>query len=105
LWVRHSLPNDDQHDRDTWSWLTGWIISQCGPDEWHVAVDDDRVIEDPAQDRVSACYRDSTELRPKIPGPGQRSGRLAAAPAPHPEHPRYHQRLNASRILLIVGVD
>lgn len=32
LWVRHSLPNDDQHDRDTWSWLTGWIISQCRPD-------------------------------------------------------------------------
>ena len=27
-------------DRSGWPWLPGSILSQCGPDEWHVCVED-----------------------------------------------------------------
>jgi hypothetical protein len=64
--------------RAAWPWLPGWIVAQCGPDEWQVAVGDRRVAaaEDgtrPAPDTPDddlwfpTCYRDASELRPASP--------------------------------------
>lgn len=30
---------EEQGDRSAWPWLSGSIVSQCGPDEWHVCVE------------------------------------------------------------------
>ena len=30
---------EEQADRDTWPWLPGSIVEQCGPDEWYVWVE------------------------------------------------------------------
>jgi hypothetical protein len=30
---------EEQADRDTWPWLPGSIVEQCGPDEWYVCVE------------------------------------------------------------------
>jgi hypothetical protein len=35
--VRYPLTPDQ--DRDTWPWLPGTIVQQCGPDEWSVCVE------------------------------------------------------------------
>ena len=31
-------PEQAHGDRAAWPWLRGWIVSQCGPDEWEVCV-------------------------------------------------------------------
>ena len=33
------IGQDEQGDRSGWPWLPGLIVSQCGPDEWHVRVE------------------------------------------------------------------
>ncbi|MFG1913021.1 hypothetical protein [Kribbella sp. NPDC048928] len=81
VWVLYPGPGDDEHDRDTWHWHTGYILGQVAADEWEVAVDDDRVLEDPGQDWVPACLRDSSEIRPR-----RWAGDAAAAG--YPPHPR-----------------
>ena len=61
-------------DRSEWPWLSGWILSQCGPDEWHVCVEARKlaVLDDrsPAPDGTAdgdlffpCCFRDSSEIR------------------------------------------
>jgi hypothetical protein len=38
--VRYPRSNqEEQADRDTWPWLPGSIVEQCGPDEWYVCVE------------------------------------------------------------------
>jgi hypothetical protein len=97
------LPDANSHDRSSWSWLPGSILSQCGPDEWHVVVEVPALAEpdpsipngDAPENLVyPACFRDATELRavhrlvrPAEQRVGQRLGsrwaRSAAAwPAP-----------------------
>jgi len=72
--VRYPLANVEIPGRETWPWLPGEILLQCGPDEWEVAVYDKRLaqFEDgsrapagtPAGDlRYPTCYRDSSEIR------------------------------------------
>jgi len=69
-------------DRETWPWLGGEIVGQCGPDEWEVAVYDERLaqLEDgspapagtPGEDlRYPTCYRDSSEIREPQPEAGK----------------------------------
>ncbi len=61
-------------DRADWPWVPGWIVSQCGPDEWEVCVEDRglAVLEDGSvpppgtpEDNLlyPVCFRDSTEIR------------------------------------------
>ena len=61
-------------DRSAWPWLPGSILSQCGPDEWHVCVEarELAVLDDrsPAPDGTAdedlfspRCFRDSSEIR------------------------------------------
>ena len=52
-------------DRSAWPWLPGWIARECGPDEWEVVVEDDRLATLDEQGDVvyPACYRDGSELQ------------------------------------------
>ena len=37
--VRYPLTSEQEHaDRAAWPWLTGWVVSQCGPGEWEICV-------------------------------------------------------------------
>jgi hypothetical protein len=65
-------PGTDDHDRSTWAWLPGAILSQGGPDEWHVVVEvpalafpDPNVPNGDAPENLlyPACFRDASELR------------------------------------------
>jgi hypothetical protein len=68
-------PEQQGQDRDSWPWLHGWIVSQAGPDEWEVCVQepalavlDDGTIPPPGtpddQCNFPVCFRESSELRP-----------------------------------------
>ena len=68
------IGQDEQGDRSGWPWLPGSIVSQCGPDEWHVCVearelatlDDGSPAPAEAADEglyYPACYRDASEIR------------------------------------------
>ena len=61
---------EEQGDRSTWPWLPASILSQCGPDEWHVR--ELAVLRDgrrPPRGTASrnlyyqCCFRDSSEIR------------------------------------------
>jgi len=77
----------EQHDgdRDAWPWVSGWIVSQCGPDESEVclqhpalAVMDDGTIPPPGTSdeecNFPCCYRDASEIRLLAPGSVMRRG-------------------------------
>jgi len=61
-------------DRSGWPWLPGSILSQCGPDEWHVCAEAlelatlDDGIPAPAATAdgdlfFPCCFRDASEIR------------------------------------------
>jgi hypothetical protein len=65
---------EEQGDRSAWPWLPGSILSQSGPDEWYVCVEDRplAVLDDgsPAPARTAdedlfypCCFRDGSEIR------------------------------------------
>jgi hypothetical protein len=67
---------EEQGERERWSWLPGTIVEQCGPDEWYVCVvtrelavrEDGRPAADstPGYDLFfPCCFRDSSEIRPR----------------------------------------
>jgi hypothetical protein len=75
--VRHPRSKqEEQADRDTWPWLPGSIVEQCGPDEWYVCLEvrELAVLRDGRRPpRGTArrnlyypcCFRDSSEIRPR----------------------------------------
>ena len=51
-------------DRAAWPWLPGWIARECGPDEWEVVVEDERLAMEQAGETIyPVCFRDSSELQ------------------------------------------
>jgi hypothetical protein len=65
---------EEQDDRSAWLWLPGPILSQCGPDEWHVCVevrelatlDDSSPAPHSTADEdlfYPCCFRDASEIR------------------------------------------
>ena len=54
-------------DRDACAWFPGTVLSQCGPDEWHIVVDGADDLMTPSEDTgellYPTCFRDSSELR------------------------------------------
>ena len=65
--------------RDQWAWLPGSILSQCGPDEWHIVVEvrEFATLADgtvppagtPEADLYyPACFRDASEIQPRALG-------------------------------------
>lgn len=65
--VRYPLTAvQEQGGRDTWPWVPGTVLGQCGPDEWHIVVDGDEDLAevDPDGETVyPAVFRDSSEIR------------------------------------------
>jgi hypothetical protein len=70
---------EEQGDRSAWPWLPASILSQCGPDEWHVCVHarELALLRDgrrPPRRTASrnlyypCCFRDSSEIRPATDG-------------------------------------
>jgi hypothetical protein len=60
--------------RPEWPWLPGWIVSQCGPDEWLICVqapglgrlDDDSIPPPGTPDdemNFPCCFRDASEIK------------------------------------------
>jgi hypothetical protein len=67
VWTPYPLPDDQDNglrDED-WPWLRGYVLGQCGPDEWHIAIEVDELIGHDEDGSIwrPACFRDSTELR------------------------------------------
>ena len=72
--VRYSRSKQEERgDRAAWPWLTGWIVSQCGPDDWEIcvqepalAVMDDGSVPPPGtpddECNFPVCFRDSSEI-------------------------------------------
>jgi hypothetical protein len=59
------LPHQDHTvPRELWSWLPASVVQQCGPDEWQLVVEDDRVsfIED-GELVYPLVFRDASEIR------------------------------------------
>jgi hypothetical protein len=65
---------EEQGDRCAWPWLPGSILSQCGPDEWHVCVEARELatLDDGSQAPAGSvdedqfypcCFRDANEIR------------------------------------------
>ena len=60
--VKFPLTAEQEHgDRAAWPWLPGWVVAQCGPDEWEVCV---QTPELEHEGLFPCCFRDSSELRP-----------------------------------------
>ncbi len=75
---------EEQADRDTWPWVPGSIVEQCGPDEWYVCVEvrDLAVLRDGRRaPRGTAsrylyypcCFRDGSEILPRTASSGATS--------------------------------
>ena len=67
-------PYEEQGDRSAWPWLPGTILSQVGPDEWHIIVQPRELgtLEDgspPPPEAADedlyypACFRGASEIR------------------------------------------
>ena len=67
---------EEQGDRTAWPWLPGSILSQCGPDEWYVCVEDRALatlddgspvppgmIQADGELLYPCCFRDASEIR------------------------------------------
>jgi hypothetical protein len=75
---------EEQADREQWPWLPGSIVEQCGPDEWYVCVEvrELAVLRDGQRARrgtanrnlyYPCCFRDGSEIRPRIVSSGATS--------------------------------
>jgi hypothetical protein len=73
-WPPGGPPRHSQADRESWPWLPGTIMAQCGPGEWRVCVEVRELaqLEDgsaapegtPDEDLFyPVCFRDASELR------------------------------------------
>jgi hypothetical protein len=68
--VRYPLRDNSTSDRNSWPWLPGTVLEQCGPDEWRVVVEVRSLAEPdlsvpngaaPENLLYPACFRDETE--------------------------------------------
>jgi hypothetical protein len=63
--VRYPLNNEQKDaDRDGWPWLSGWVVPECGPDEWEICVQaPELAIQHEGEAWYPVCFRDSSEIR------------------------------------------
>ena len=66
--VRYPLTPEQEHgDREAWPWLPGWVVTECGPDEWQVCVQaPELATEYEGEEVFPVCFRDSSELRAPV---------------------------------------
>ena len=72
-WVQVRYPvtaEQERGDRAAWPWLPGWVVAECGPDEWEICVQAPEVASERDGDTFyPTCFRDSSELAtPPSPG-------------------------------------
>jgi hypothetical protein len=62
--VRFPLADEQHHgERGAWPWVNGFILGQCGPDEWAVCVDGvDPVDYEGGAPLYPCVFRDSSEI-------------------------------------------
>jgi len=67
-------PEQEKAGRESWPWLPGSVLEQCGPDEWRICVEvrELTVREDGSKPRRNTpsrklfypcCFRDSSEIK------------------------------------------
>ena len=63
--VRYPLSSEQKNaDRDGWPWLPGWVVAECGPDEWEICVQAPPLaIQHEGEAWYPVCFRDSSEIR------------------------------------------
>ncbi|GAA0968926.1 hypothetical protein GCM10009555_015130 [Acrocarpospora macrocephala] len=69
--VRYPLPGADEADGDSWAWLPGSVIDECGPGEWSIVIEvsvlaepDPSVSDAGPEDMLyPVCFRDASEIR------------------------------------------
>lgn len=63
--VRFPLTSEQEHgDRGAWPWLPGWVVSQCGHDEWAICVQHPQLaMHDEGETTYPVCFRDASEIR------------------------------------------
>lgn len=63
--VRYPLTSEQSHgDRAAWPWLPGWVVTQCGPDEWQICVQTPELAtQHDGETWYPSCFRDSSEIR------------------------------------------
>ena len=65
VWTPFPLPDSEMYWDQDWPWLKGTVLGQCGPDEWHIAIDAPELAEHgDGYEWRPACFRNSCELRP-----------------------------------------
>ena len=69
--VRYPLTDAQVYgDRAAWPWLPGWVVTECGLDEWQVCVQaPELATESEGEEEFPVCFRDSSELRAPVTGP------------------------------------
>jgi hypothetical protein len=68
--VRYPLTSEQEPDRSAWPWVPGWVVTECGPDEWEICVQAPELAAEHDGDTVyPVCWRDSSELRSQVPEP------------------------------------
>ena len=74
--VRYPLNSEQKNaDRHGWPWLPGWVVAECGPDEWEICV---QAPELAIQHEGEAWYKD---VLPRLLGgpPARSTGRPGTA--------------------------
>lgn len=63
--VRFPLTSEQEHgDRDAWPWLPGWVVAECGGDEWEICVQaSELATEHEGETWYPTCFRDASEIR------------------------------------------
>ena len=79
--VRYPLTGEQEHgDRAAWPWLSGWVVSQCGPDEWEIW---SRLPNWLWSTRARRCSRCASGIPPSCaPARNRRPGHERVAPRP-----------------------
>jgi hypothetical protein len=70
--VRYPLTSEQEHeDRAAWPWLPGWVVSECGPNEWEICVQAPQLAipDEDGEASYPVCFRDASELRPQATEP------------------------------------
>ena len=63
--TRYPLTEEQyQGDRAAWPWVAGYVLGQCGPDEWDICVDGAPPSGYEHGEPVYPCvFRDASEIR------------------------------------------
>lgn len=67
--VRYPLTQaQEEGPRAAWPWVPGYIVRECGDNEWEVCLTDPRLVTEDGdgEQGFPTCFRDSSELRKQV---------------------------------------